>query len=78
MSNPQMKIEQYLREPTVIDLYIAAMLQGAISNGTLSLTSNNGIEKEITNQAFELIFVYAKEMVESRNFQLGVINTKSK
>jgi len=54
------------------------MLQGAISNGTLSLTSNNGIEKEITNQALELIFGYAKEMVESRNFQLGVINTKSK
>lgn len=78
MSNPQMKIEQYLREPTVIDLYIAAMLQGAISNGTLSLTSNNQIEKEITNQALELIFGYAKEMVESRNFQLGVINTKPK
>ena len=78
MSNPQMKTEQYLREPTVIDLYIAAMLQGAISNGTLSLTSNNELEKEITNQALGLIFDYAKEMVESRNFQLGVINTKSK
>ena len=78
MSNPQMKTEQYLREPTVIDLYIAAMLQGAISNGTLSLTSNTELEKEITNQALGLIFGYAKEMVESRNFQLGVINTKSK
>ena len=78
MNNPQMKTEQFLREATVIDLYIAAMLQGAIANGTLSLTSDSEIEKDIANQALELIFCYAQEMVETRNFKLHRMNTKSK
>jgi hypothetical protein len=78
MNNPQMKTEQFLREATVIDLYIAAMLQGAISNGTLSLTSDSEIEKDIANEALELIFCYAKEMVEKRNFKLHHMNSKSK